>query len=60
MAEILSLKQDENFTLKRDVLEELTKQGYMDQMKAQLRARVIEAMEAKKKISFGRASKYMK
>jgi hypothetical protein len=30
MVDILSLKKDENFSLKRDVLEELTKQGYMD------------------------------
>ena len=60
MVDILSLKKDENFTLKRDVLEELTKQGYMDQMKAQLRARVIDAMEQKKKKSYGNASKYMR
>ena len=32
----------------------------MDQMKAQLRARVIEAMEVKKKKQYGAASKYMK
>ena len=60
MVEIQSLKKDENFSLKRDVLEELNKQGYMDQMKAQLRARVIEAMEVKKKKQYGAASKYMK
>ncbi len=32
----------------------------MDQMKAQLRARVIEAMEQKKKQSYGRSSKYLR
>jgi FOP N terminal dimerisation domain len=60
MVDILSLKKDENFALKRDVLEDLSKQGYIDQMKAQLRARVIEAMEVRKKNSYGKASKYMK
>jgi hypothetical protein len=55
MAEIQS-----QISLKRDVLEELNKTGYMDQMKAQLRARVIEAMEAKKKKQYGAASKYMR
>lgn len=60
MVDILSLKKDENFSLKRDVLEELSRKGEIDKIKAQLRAKVIEAMENKKKESYGKASKYLK
>ena len=59
MVEVLSLKQDENFALKKDVLEQLSREGFLDQIKAQLRSQVIKAMEQQKKKSYGRASKYM-
>ena len=45
MVEVLSLKDGPNFSLKKDVLNQLIKEGQIDQIKAQLRSQVIRAME---------------
>ena len=45
--------------LKKEVLNEFNKNGEMNKIRAQLRSKVIEALEAKKKKSFGAAAKYM-
>jgi FOP N terminal dimerisation domain len=38
MVDVLSLKKDENFALKREVLDQLAKEGTMENLKAQLRS----------------------
>ena len=60
MTEILSLnRNDANFDLKKQVLNDLIDKGQLDNIKAQLRSQVIKAMEMQKKKSFGGASKYL-
>ena len=59
MVEVLSLKEDENYQLKKDILNQLSREGHIDQIKAQLRSQVIKAMEQQKKKSYGGASKYL-
>ena len=44
---------------KARVIESLTKEGFIDQMRAQLRAQVVKKLEAEKKQSLGAAAKYM-
>lgn len=50
---------DPNIKLKKDVLNQLIDGGQLDQIKAQLRSKVISALEMQKKKEFKGASKYL-
>lgn len=60
MVDLMRLKNNENFETKQRILDQLTKEGYMDKVKAQLRSEVVRVLEKEKKQSFGGASKYLK
>ncbi|TNV77728.1 hypothetical protein FGO68_gene6451 [Halteria grandinella] len=61
MSEVLELnRDDQHYKQKKDVLNHLINSGGLDEIKAKLRAKVIEQLEAEKKKSRGAASKYMK
>jgi hypothetical protein len=50
MSEILELNRDDpNFKMKKDVLNNLISNGGLDDIKSRLRAKVIEQLEAEKK-----------
>eukprot|EP00347_Sterkiella_histriomuscorum_P004528 403360119 len=59
MIDVLSLKRDQDFQTKSNILTQLQKEGFIDQIRAQLRAQVINAMEKEKKSQYGSASKYL-
>jgi len=44
---------------KEDVLEVLSKEGFINDLKAQLRRKVVETLEAQKKADLGRKAKYV-
>jgi len=45
---------------KQKVIDSLTKEGFIDKLRAQLRAQVVKTLEAEKKASMGAAGKYVK
>lgn len=45
---------------KNKVLDTLTKEGHIDQLRAQLRAQVVRTLEEEKKKSLGSSAKYIK
>ena len=53
------LEKDQNYDTKLRILQQLNKEGQIDQLKASLRAQVIKVLEKEKKQSFGGASKYL-
>ena len=45
---------------KQRIIETLTKEGFIDQLKAQLRSQVVKTLENEKKQALGSAAKYIK
>ena len=45
---------------RQKVIETLTRGGFVDQLKAQLRAQVVKQLEAEKRKELGAAAKYVK
>lgn len=60
MVDIMRLKRDENFETKKRIIDQLSKEGYIEKVKAQLRSEVVRVLEKEKKSAFGGASKYLK
>ena len=56
----MRLKRDENFETKKRIIDQLSKEGYIEKVKAQLRSEVVRVLEKEKKSAFGGASKYLK
>ena len=60
MVDIMNLRQsDSDFQTQAKILDLLKAEGYIDQMRAQLRAQVVKKLEQEKKKSYGGASKYL-
>ena len=54
------IKRDENLETKQRIIDQLSREGYIDKVKAQLRSEVVRVLEKEKKSAFGGASKYLK
>lgn len=59
MLEVDNLRKDADFSTKASILSQLQKEGFIDQIRAQLRSQVIQALEKEKKAQYGSASKYL-
>lgn len=55
----MHLNKDSDYQLKANILNNLQSEGYIDQIRAQLRAQVIKALDKEKKQQYGMASKYL-
>lgn len=53
-------KHDANLETKQRIIDQLSREGYLDKVKASLRSEVVRVLEKEKKSSFGGASKYLK
>lgn len=60
MVDVMNLRQDSDYSTKSNILTQLQSEGFIDQLRTQLRAQVIKKLEQEKKKSYGSgASKYL-